>query len=45
VLSEAIDEAFAAGDTTRIADLKTILDARSANEMRIVGALELVGRG
>jgi hypothetical protein len=45
VLSAAIDEAFAAGDATRVADLKQLLDARSANEMRIVGSLDLVGRG
>jgi len=45
VLSGALDDAFADGDTVRVADLKTLLDARSANEMRIVGALELVGRG
>jgi hypothetical protein len=45
VLSGAIDDAFAAGDTQRVADLKSLLDARSANEMRIVGALDLVGRG
>jgi len=45
VLSTALDAAFAAGDTARIAELKHLLDARSANEMHIVGALELVGRG
>ena len=45
VLSGALDEAFAAGDTARVAELKQLLDARSATEMRIVGALDLVGRG
>lgn len=45
VLSAALDDAFAAGDANRIAELKLLLDARSATEMRIVGALELVGRG
>jgi hypothetical protein len=44
-LSAAIDAAFAAGDAARVAELKVLLDARSANEMRIVGALDLVGRG
>ncbi len=44
-LSAAIDEAFEAGDAARVAELKALLDARSANEMRIVGALDLVGRG
>lgn len=45
VLSAALDEAFAAGDTNRVAELKLLLDARSATEMTIVGALDLVGRG
>ncbi len=45
VLSGALDEAFAAGDATRVAELKQLLDARSATEMRIVGGFELVGRG
>jgi hypothetical protein len=45
VLSAALDDAFAAGDANRIAELKLLLDARSATEMKIVGALELVGRG
>ena len=45
VLSAALDEAFAAGDANRVAELKLLLDARSATEMTIVGALELVGRG
>ncbi|CAB4539122.1 MAG: hypothetical protein ACK5CE_14510 [Actinomycetes bacterium] len=45
VLSGALDEAFAAGDAARVAELKQLLDARSATEMRIVGGFELVGRG
>jgi hypothetical protein len=44
-LSQALDAAFAAADPARIAELKALLDARSATEMAIVGALELVGRG
>lgn len=44
-LSAALDEAFAAGDAARVAELKLLLDARSATEMKIVGALDLVGRG
>jgi hypothetical protein len=44
-LSSALDEAFAAGDAARVAELKLLLDSRSATEMKIVGALELVGRG
>jgi hypothetical protein len=45
VLSGALDAAFAAGDSARVAELKVLLDARSATEMAIVGALDLVGRG
>ena len=45
VLSAALADAFAANDAVRIAELKHLLDARSATEMRIVGALDLVGRG
>ncbi len=45
VLSGALDAAFAAGGTARVAELKHLLDARSATEMRIVGAFDLVGRG
>jgi hypothetical protein len=44
-LSAALDAAFAAGDTARVAELKLLLDARSATEMKIVGTLDLVGRG
>lgn len=45
VLSAALDAAFAEGDTARVAELKQLLDARSATEMRIVGSFDLVGRG
>ncbi len=45
LLSAAVDDAFAAGDAPRIAQLKALLDARSAHEMQIVGSLDLVGRG
>ena len=45
VLSTALDAAFASGDPTRIAEIKAVLDARSATEMRVVGTLDLVGTG
>jgi len=45
MLSNAVQEAFRSGDESRIAELKAMLDARSAIEMQILGALELVGRG
>lgn len=45
VLGEAIESAFAAGDRDRQAQLKEILDARSATEMTILGTFEFVGRG
>lgn len=44
-LSAALDAAFASGDDARIAELKAVLDARSATEMRVIGTLDLVGRG
>lgn len=44
-LSAALDDAFALGDAGRVAELKVVLDARSATEMKIVGPLDLVGRG
>jgi hypothetical protein len=44
-LSEAIETAYAAGDTERAASLRELLLARSGHEMEIVGALDLVGRG
>jgi hypothetical protein len=45
VLSEEVEAAFRSGDEARIAKLKAVLDTRSAVEMQILGALELVGRG
>jgi hypothetical protein len=45
VLSTALDAAFDVGDTAKVAELKQLLDARSATEMQVVGALNLVGRG
>jgi hypothetical protein len=45
VLSEELEAAFRTHDESRIAKLKAVLDARSAVEMQILGALDLVGRG
>ena len=45
VLSAALDAAFASGDPARIAEIKAVLDARSATEMSVIGTLDLVGRG
>jgi hypothetical protein len=45
VLSAALEAAFAADDAVRVAQLKQLIDARSETQMRIVGALDLVGRG
>jgi hypothetical protein len=44
-LGDAVDSAYAAGDTARAESLRDLLKARSAHEMAIVGALDLVGRG
>jgi hypothetical protein len=44
-IADAIDAAYQSGDTARAASLRELLKARSANEMAIVGALDLVGRG
>jgi hypothetical protein len=44
-LSDAIDAAYAAGDTARATSLRELLKTRSTHEMAIVGALDLVGRG
>jgi hypothetical protein len=44
-LADAIESAYEAGDTARAASLRELLKARSAHEMAIVGALDLVGRG
>ncbi len=45
VLSNGVEAAFASGDQTRIDAAKAVLDTRSAVEMQILGALDLVGRG
>lgn len=44
-LSCAMEAALAAGDTERTARLRTLLEARVATEMTILGQLDLVGRG
>lgn len=44
-LSSEVEAAFASGDQSRIDAVKAVLDARSAVEMQILGALDLVGRG
>jgi hypothetical protein len=44
-LADAIEAAFAAGDSARVAELKALLDQRILNEQEILGTLELVGRG
>lgn len=44
-LADAVDAAYAAGDTARIESLRQLLEARNAHEMAVVGALDLVGRG
>lgn len=45
VLSEEVEAAFASGDQARVDAVRAALDARSAVEMQILGALDLVGRG
>jgi hypothetical protein len=45
VLGAAVEAAFADRDSARQAQLKEILDARSATEMGILGTFEFVGRG
>jgi hypothetical protein len=40
-----VGAAFRSGDQGRIDAVKEVLDARSAIEMQVLGALELVGRG
>jgi hypothetical protein len=45
VLSNEVEAAFASGDQMRIDAAKAVLDTRSAVEMQILGALDLVGRG
>ncbi len=44
-LSEEIEAAFKSGDQARIDAARAMLEARSAVEMQILGALDLVGRG
>ncbi len=44
-LSRAIEAAFAAADTERVAALKSLLGQRIANEQEVLGQLDLVGRG
>jgi hypothetical protein len=44
-LGDAVDAAYAVGDTARASALRELLKARSNHEMAIVGALDLVGRG
>ena len=44
-LGEAIDEAFSEGDTQQIAVLRQLLLDRIAKEQKILGQLDLVGRG
>ena len=44
-LSDEVEAAFASGDQARIDTARAALDARSAVEMQILGALDLVGRG
>ena len=45
VLSREVEAAFASGDQARIEAVREILATRSAVEMQILGALDLVGRG
>jgi hypothetical protein len=45
LLSDEVGAAFRSGDQGRIDAVKELLDARSAIEMQVLGALELVGRG
>lgn len=44
-LSKEVAAAFAAGDQSRIDAVRSVLETRSAVEMQILGALDLVGRG
>jgi len=45
LLSDEVGAAFRSGDQNRIDAVKEVLDARSAIEMQVLGALDLVGRG
>lgn len=44
-LSDEVEAAFTSGDQARIDAARAALDTRSAVEMQILGALDLVGRG
>ena len=44
-LSDEVEAAFASGNQTRIEAVRQVLAERSAVEMQILGALDLVGRG
>ncbi len=44
-LSKEVETAFASGDKARIEAVRQVLAERSAVEMQILGALDLVGRG
>jgi len=44
-LSKEVETAFASGDEARIEAVRQVLAERSAVEMQILGALDLVGRG
>lgn len=44
-LGDAIDEAFAANDSARVAELRALLAGRVASELQVLGQLDLVGRG
>ncbi|MFM7537032.1 MAG: hypothetical protein ACKO91_14730 [Acidimicrobiales bacterium] len=44
-LGAAVEAAYRTGDVAQQEALRALLRARSANEMAVVGALELVGRG
>jgi hypothetical protein len=45
VLSAGLEHAYSSGDSALAERLRQLLEARSAREMQIVGALDLVGRG
>ena len=45
VLSRCIEAAYATGDQADVDRARTLLQARSAHEMEVVGQLDLVGRG
>ena len=45
VLSCALEAAISRGDPVAIDDVRVVLQRRSDREMRVVGTLDLVGRG